>query len=272
MQDICGAIQHGRDVEMNRLKDPRVYQVRNVTSFTISCAETFVTCPYATEVCLLNGLSDSNIHLLNSLAHVQILKLSNFHENILTFNEGLLPYLGQNGKKIIELDLAEIGSVDVLEIARTCPNLQRFYLTQTRSVAVFHNPYVCAAEKKTFFSNITHLKVVLLVMEENFPAIALDCILSNAKKLTTIQLLNVKTLTTDLLISALSHNTMICLKELRLENCSGITGEGIMSLLEAETDLTIVSLIKCDHVMLRDHERFIKFARKNNLDISLEWT
>lgn len=257
---------------MNRPKDPRVYQVRNVTSFTISCAETFITCPYATEVCLLNGLSDSNIHLLNSLPHVQILKLSNFHENILTFNEGLLPYLRQNGKKIIELDLAEIGSVDVLEIARTCPNLQRFSLTQTRSVAVFHVPYVSAAEKKSFFSNITHLKVVLLVMEENFPALALDCILSNANKLTTVQLLNVKTLTTDLLISALSHNTMICLKELRLENCSGITGEGIMSLLEAENDLTIISLIKCDHVMLRDHEHYIKFARKNNLDISLEWT
>ena len=228
-------------------------------------------CPYAREVSLLNGLSDQNIQKLNSLCDIQVLKLSNFHEQILTFKNGLLLYLRQKGKQLTELDLSDISSVDVIEIGRTCPNLQRFSYSQTRDIADFQVSAVKPAEKRSLFCNITHLKVVIPVLEENFPAMALECIFCNARKLVKIQLFNVKALTSDLIIFSLSHNNMSSLTEVILEDCNGITGEGIMGLLEAENDLTVVSLQNCQQITLRDHEKFLKFGRRNNFDINLEW-
>ena len=254
------------------MKDPRLYQLRNVTSFTMSCEEIFVQCPHAKEVSLMNGLSDATIKKLGTMLDIELLKIGNFHEQILTFVNGLLPYLRQNGKMLTELDLSEMNSLDIIEIGRTCPNLQKFSISQTGPIAEFVASDVKTLEKRSLFSNLLQLRVILPVQEENFPAIALECIFSNATNLAKVQLFNVKSLTSDLLIFSLSHNTMSCLTELKFESCSGVTKEGIFGLLEADNDLTVVSLQKCQHIALRDHDRFLKLAKKKNFDSTFDWS
>ena len=273
-QDICGAIQHGRDLEMNSLTDLRMYQLRNVTSFTVSCEDTFTRCPFAIEVSLLNGLSDCNIPLLNSMANIQILRLSNFHENILSFNNGVLPFLRQHGSKLIELELSEIEPLDVIDIGRMCPNLQRFFYTHTGEVEVFQSSGLSHVERLTLFRNLTHLKIVLPKMEENFPTGALECIFCNASNLQKVHLINVRNSNKELFGTCLSKNPLTSLSELKLENCNWLRGENIRNMIESDNDLCLVSTLRCDHVSLREHERILKYVKKyqNDMDfIMLEW-
>lgn len=272
LQDICGAIRDRRDREIHNSTDVKFYQLRNVTSFTIGCEDTFISCPYASEVALLNGLSDASIPLLNTLSNIQILRLNNFHETILTFDNGLLPYLRESGTGLIELELSEIGPVDFLDIARTCPNLQRLSYIYTGTFDTSHSSGVHYSEKTTLFSNMTDLKVVLPVMEDNFPSVALECIFCNARKLKKVELINVRNSNKDLLKSSLSQNPLECLSELRLENCNWLTGDAIKTLLQTENDLYSVSTLKCDHVRLRDHEKFVKYVKKHEISIHLEWS
>ena len=257
---------------MNSLSDLRMYQLRNVTSFTMSCEDTFTKCPFASEVSLLNGLSDSSIPLLSSLANIQILRLGNFHENILSFNNGVLPFLRQHGRKLIELELSEIGPLDVIEIARTCPNLQRFSYTNTGAVEIFHSSGLSHTERLTLFRTLTLLKVVLPRMEENFPTEALECIFCNATNLQKVHLINIRNSNKDLFGSCLSQNPLKSLSELKLENCNWVRGETILNMIKSDNDLYEVSTLKCDHVRLRDHEKVMKYVKKYEILINLEWS
>ena len=259
---------------MNSLTDLRMYQLRNVTSFTMSCEDTFTRCPFASEVSLLNGLSDATIPLLNSMSNIQILRLSNFHENILSFTNGVLPFLRQHGSKLIDLELAEIEPLDVIEIGRLCPNLQRFSYTHTGAVEMLHSSGLSHVERLTLFRNLTHIKIVLPRMEENFPTDALECIFCNATNLQKVHMINVRNSNKDLFGTCLSQNPLTSLSELRLENCNWLRGETLKTIIESDNDLCLVSTLKCDHVMYRDYEVMQKYVEKHLNDINfscLEW-
>lgn len=239
-------------------------------SIEVSCNH----CPNITEVHFLRGVNNAGVLALSVLKHIKILHLANCEEQLMTFEEGILPLLQASGKSMEELFLNEINQIDVGCVGVCCPNLKIFScLIAGYDIAEFlshSHPEMLSLNAKTF-TELEEIRLLLHTEQTNFSESYIRMLMNNSPKLKSIQLAQVDAFTDQVLEQILNENPLHRLQKLKLESCMQITGEGIWKLIQAENNLKKLSMLHCFEITRADYYEVQKYCQRMNYAMDITW-
>ncbi|KAL5021394.1 hypothetical protein ScPMuIL_000549 [Solemya velum] len=227
-------------------------------------------CPFVTQIHLFAGVDDGKIASLNSLKHLRVLEIANVDREHVTFETGILPLIMDIGSQLLKVSLYEINNIDLVLIGNFCCNLKSFscVLSQFNEV-VFTSTH--EMPNRAAFHELRELNFVLSSEIGDLPQDKLKLILENGKLLKDVSLLNIQSLTSELLQYVTQKHKFQELMTLTLESCNQITDSGIWDLVSSNNCLKNLVLKDCFQITRQDFEKYQYFTQDNNFDLDITW-
>lgn len=273
---------HGVDLESRRIEKVPKYNLRVLRSAStgqkgwlqrILTPESFkiatTTCPRTSRVVISN--SDTPVEgllLLSRCCYLTELEIGFGAHNVLAFAD-VLPLLRVTGYQLTNLSLSEMILIDITAIGTHCPGLLHLSLCDIDG----YTPLPAPAPPSSSPSLFAHLESFTLLDSADFsiPAPTLQRVLATSPRLKELLLYWCSTLTDLFLHHLASLNPFSELETVILDSCDLVTHFGVMLLLQGDTGLSKLSLQRCRRVTRNDYCLMLHFARRHNLNVSIEW-
>ena len=233
------------------------------------------TCPLLTEVHFTRGADNRCVLQLAHLEHLRVLHVGNSDEELITFEEGLVPLLQVRGWNLEDLSFHEINKIDVGAIGACCPSLKKFSCLvagyPTAEFPIHTHPELISAMKHVPFTKLENVKVLIHTAQNTFPPQYVKLLLLKASGLKYLHLAFVQSLTDQVLDFVLEENAFEHLEDCYLESCNKLSGDGIRRLIDVCMVMRSLVLKYCKDITRQDFANYCKLCRENNYEMNIEW-
>ena len=235
-------------------------------------------CPYVTEVHFVRGLTNESVIQLINLEHLRVLNVANSDEELVTFEEGLLPLLQVRGKNLDDLALFEINNLDLGVIAALCPNLRKFSclvagFPQAQFPMNTHPELIeMMLQSHKPFTKLEQVRVLIHTQSNRFPVQYVKILTKNAFNLKELHFAFVQSLTDEVFLNIIENNKMEQVEKITFESCNNISSAIGYLLLDLPNNLRHLLLKDCMEITRRDFDKYKKIVNENCYDMVVDWT
>ena len=238
-------------------------------------------CPCAIKMRIVTHeeLTDVDMLALLDMKNLRELSIGGGEPCHLTFEGGIMPILQTIGKSLESLTLFELPGVNIRAIAEYCPNLRFLQLVMNQSYQTawqeeerkpFTNrpargPPALSKLESVHLVCVSHICPSSVIPTENLP------MLLSSPALQLIYIKDCITLTDQVLRKAVDLHRFKHLEHLELEQCNGITKQGIDLVMTTDNPLKAIKLWECSQITRQQVADWQKKANQKKWELAMDW-